>query len=178
MKIIEILTDYKYGIFNKHWWRDFYYTQISSRIWHRQSWLIKKLPRTWRDKDHIMEVCILECIRNYIEGEEALGKNMCHFESSQNDSTFPEHQKIFNRELKEVYDLMTIELPRLEKEMEIAWDNVPHRTMEDIINMNTESTKLSYEEMYGDVNRLEKEINDLKTQVMIWAVNNRFSMWT
>lgn len=175
MKIIEMLTDYKYCIFNKHWWNNFYYTQISSRIWHRQLWLFRKLPRTWIDKDHIMEISILECIKHYVEEEEALGKNMCHFKSSQNDSTFPEHQKIFGRELKEVYESITIELPRLEKEMEIAWDNVPHRTIKDI-RINT--SKLSYEEMYGDVNRLEKEIDNLKTQSMLWAVNNRFSMWT
>jgi hypothetical protein len=173
-KIIDTITDYKYGIFNRHWWRMFYYEQISTRFNHRQSWLIKKIPRTWVDKDTIFETCILEGIKHFIEGEEALGKNMCHYESSQNDPDFPEWQKKFNKEVKENYLLITDELSRLNKELEDAWEKVPSID----IGKLTEVIKTDYTEKYGEVNRLEKEIEDLKTKVMLWAVSNRKSMWT
>ena len=35
-----------------------------------------------------------------------------------------------------------------------------------------------YEKIYGEVNRIEKEIEDLKSLIMEWAVKERAKIWT
>lgn len=140
MKLWEYISDYRFGIFNFHWWKDFWYNQISSRLWHRNRWLTKKIPRTWVDKDAILEIAVLESLKHYVEGEEALGKDMCHFQSSQDDQSFPVWQKESDREVKRMYELITIKLPALEKELEVEWNNVPHW---DLYDFNV--TKLDYQ---------------------------------
>ena len=174
MKIWDYITSYDgLGIFNRHWRRDFWYSQISARLWPRNKWLTKKIPRTWVDKDTILEIAVLESLKHYVEGEEALGKDMCHFESSQADPSFPEWQKEKDREVKHYYELTTIKLPALQKELEVEWDNIPNT---DLSAVNV--TKLDYEARYGKVNRLEKEVEDLQTEIMVWVVKNRGSLWT
>jgi hypothetical protein len=174
MKLWDYLRSYDgLGIFNRWWWRDFWYNQISARLRPRNKWLTKKIPRQYRDKDTILELCVLESLKHYIEGEEALGKDMCHFQSSQEDPSFPEWQKEKDREVKHYYELTTQKLVSLQKELDEAWDNVP-RTNVFAVNV----TKCDYEATYGDVNRLEKEIHDLKTEIMVWTIRNRDSLWT
>lgn len=173
MKLWEYISDYRFGIFNSHWWKDFWYNQISSRLWPRNRWLTKKIPRTWVDKDHILTICVLESLKHYIEGEEALGKDMCYFQSSQNDPSYPEWQKTSDREVKQMYELITIKLPALEKQMEVEWENVPKQ---DIMDINT--NKFDYQQIYGKIDRLEKEIYDLQTEIMVWVVKNRNILWT
>jgi hypothetical protein len=173
MKIWDYIRSYDgLGIFNRHWWRDFWYSQISSRLRPRNRWLTKKIPRTWADKDTILEIAVLESLKHYVEGEEALGKNMCHFESSQADPSFPEWQKETDKNVKHYYEL-TQKIDAMKKELEILWDNVP---MTDLSAVNV--TKLDYEERYGKLDRLEKEIYDLQTEVMVWVVKNRNCLWT
>lgn len=170
MKLINILSDYKYKIFNQHWWRNFYYTQISSRLRPRNKWLTKKIPRTWADKDTLWEICIIEGIKDYVEGEHALD----YYQKSQVDPSYPDHQKEFDKEVLRAYEIVAITIPYLEKKLDIAWNNIPHR---DFNNINLVTPK-NYDETYGEVNKLEKQIKDLKTEVMIWAVNKRESIWT
>jgi len=149
--------------FENTWW--------AIRNWFspRQKWLTKKIPNRWTDKDVLWEICILEGIKHYVEDEDALKD----FEISQKDPEYPDHQKKFDREVQWAYDETTIRLPFLEKKLEWAWKKVPHWNLEDI---NTR--KIDYDATYGETDRLEKEIADLKTKVMIWAVKNRGSIWT
>ena len=172
--ILEHITDYKYGVFNSYWWKDFWYHQISSRINPRNKWLTKQIPRTWVDKDTILEISVIGSLKHYVEGEEALGKDMCHFQSSQDDPTFPEWQKESDRQVKHYYELATQKLVALEKELAAEWDAIPTRTVYDLNKAPTQS----YEEIYGKVNRLEQEVYDLQTEIMVWVVKNRNILWT
>ena len=165
----EYIHDYRLGIFNRHWWRDFWYSQISSRLRPRNKWLTKKIPRTWVDKDTILEISIIGSLKHYVEGEEALGKDMCHFQSRQDDPTYPDHQKESDRQVKHYYELATQNLVALEKEFADEWDAIPIRTSNDIIKPLSQT----YEEMYGKVNKLEQEVYDLQTEIMVWVVKNR-----
>ena len=38
--------------------------------------------------------------------------------------------------------------------------------------------KTDYEKIYGEVDQKEKEITNLKTEIMVWAVTNREKIWT
>jgi hypothetical protein len=71
-----------------------------------------------------------------------------------------------------MYNYITVILPILEKELEDAWKKVPHF---DLKNINK---KIDYEEIYGEVDLKEKEIANLKTEIMVWAVTNRDKIWT
>jgi hypothetical protein len=161
-------------LFNSYWWKDFFYNQVSSRIWPCQRWLTKQIPRTWVDKDTLFELVILESIKHYVEKDHGLGFEEGDYEFSQNDPEFPEHQKTFNREVKANYDLITQVLPKLQAELKAAWAKVPHRELDDI---NT-TTKADFDATYGEVERLEKEIHNMQTRIMLWAVANRGSIWT
>ena len=166
----SIITSYQLGIFNKWWWKDERHN-VSAWLCPRQKWLTDALPNTWIDKDTVMETCIFECIKHYVEGEEALN----YFESSQADPGYPEHQKVFDKEVKEMYQLVTITLPALEEAMTRAYNKVPEW---DFQRLTKKMDKKTYDEIYGEVNRLEEEIDDLRTKILVWAVQKRRSMWT
>jgi hypothetical protein len=132
----------------------------------RQKWLFKRIPNHWVDKDTLWEICILEGIKHYVEQEHV-------FDVLCNDN--PPEQAEFLKEVRENYRLITEVLPSLEQGMELAWKEIPHRSLDDI---NKGMTKFDYDMTYGVVNKFEKEIADLKTKVMWWAVTNRESIWT
>jgi hypothetical protein len=166
MKIWDWLSDYKFGIFNKWWWRDFWYQQISSRICPRNKWLTKQIPRTWQDKDVLLETCVLGALKHYVDED---GEDCFH-----TVYTSAESEKDFYFEVRKYYELTTIKLVSLQKELDVAWKDVSPRSLTDI----KVSTKDDYERIYGKVNRLEKEISDLKTEIMVWVVKNRERLWT
>jgi hypothetical protein len=136
----------------------------------RQRWLTKKIPYHWVDKDTIMELVILECIKNYVEGEKALE----HYESSQADPTYPEHQAEFDREVKSAYDEITKTLPDLEKQYKESWAKIPHRDITKLPLLPIDD----YHGVYGETDRLEEDIANSKTRIMVWAVTNRRKIWT
>lgn len=151
-------TELKYIIPYKY--REIWY-KIRNWINPRQSWLIKKIPNDWKDKDTILRIVIFECVKHYIEGEKALEIL---------DNNNPQEQAKFITELKEIYKLITEEIPALEKKMEEEWKLIPlHFPVED---------NSSYQEKYGKIDNLEKQIDGLETKIMLWVVNNRHAIWT
>jgi len=140
-------------------------------LFPRQKWLTKKIRNSWMDKDSIMEIVVLECIKHYVEKENAIQ----YFEESQKNPEYPEHQKEFDREVKENYDLLTKRLPELELQLEKEWEDiVPRRPLFTF----SKDSKLTYEQVYGRIDKLELEIENLQTKIMAWAINRRKSMWT
>jgi hypothetical protein len=144
----------------------------SVRYWFkpRQKWLTKQIPNHWVDKDWLWELCILEGIKHYVEKDGGLD----YYEESLKDPDYPEHQKKFNRELAENYDLIIHRLPQLERKLKSLWEALPHRLLDDINKpMSPEYRKIS-----DGIEEVEGTITALKTKVMIWAVLNRESIWT
>jgi hypothetical protein len=165
MKIWETISDYKYKVFNHHWWRNFYYEQISSRLNPRNKWLTKQIPRTWVDKDHILEICVLGALVDYVEGEKC-------FEVLNTEG--PPHQVAFLREVMDNYEIVKYQLPALKKKLDYEWDHIPIRGWKDI----NKGTKEDYDRTYGRIDDLEKQIYDLQTKVMTWIVVHRDGLWT
>ncbi len=161
-------TNYKFRPFSHYWWRDLWYQQISSRLWPRQKWITKKIPRTWVDKDTLLEIVVLESLKHYCaeDGEDCFNVLSC-------DS--PEWQAEFMRQVRHHNELATQKLVALQKELDAEWDSVPHRSLEDI---QKGTSKDDYDKMYGKIDRLEKEIYDLQTEIMVWVVKNRNGLWT
>lgn len=151
-------------------------TYDNIRFWFnpRQKWLTKQIPNHWMDKDTLWEICILSGIVHYVEKDGGLGFNPGDYENSQKNSDYPEHQKSFDREVKWAYDQIKITLPKLEYQLKEAWDKIPTT---DPNNLNKNGGR-SYDEIYGETDRLEKEIANLKTKIMVWAVEKREWIWT
>lgn len=163
-KLWQSILDWR--IFS-HFWRDrIWYEHVSSRLRPRNKWLVKKIPRTWVDKDTLLEIVVLESLKHYcdVDGEDCF--NVIDTEC--------ESQREFYGEVRRHYELATQKLVALQKELDAEWDHVPHRTLADI----NKSTKDDYEKLYGKINRLEQEIYDLQTEIMVWVVKNRNGLWT
>jgi hypothetical protein len=139
----------------------------------RQRWLTKQIPNHWVDKDRLWEICILEGIKHYVEKDAGLGYKPGDYEFSQNDPTYPEHQAEFDGEVKSAYEDIIKTLPALEKQLEEAWAKIPHR---DITKLPL--PPIDYHAVYGETDRLEEDIANLKTRIMVWAVTNRDKIWT
>lgn len=154
-------------IFNHYWWDRVWYEQISSRLRPRNKWLMKLIPRTWCDKDHLLEIVVLGSLKHYCdtEGEDCFNVLCC-------DN--PPSQAEFMSEVKRNYELATKKLVALEKELEEEWKTVPHRDWKDI----NDSVPGDYERIYGKIDKLDKEIYDLKTEIMTWVIKNRDGLWT
>lgn len=154
----------------------YYWTKLKDSIKYsfvnRQSWLTRKIPRHWYDKDGLIEIVLFECLKNYVEDEvgkeELFDKNRW----SKNDNV-PSHQLKFEKELKIHYNLLTINLIELERELEIAWSNIP--TI-DLVDIRTIANH--YHNKYGTVDKLENKLENLKDQICSWIILNRRSMWT
>jgi hypothetical protein len=131
----------------------------------RQRWLTKKIPYQWIDKDSLIEICLLESLKHYVEGEDV-------FNVLSRDN--PPYQKKFLDKVEHYYKVVTVQLTELEKQLAVVWNNVPCRDLKDINNQQPGD----YERIYGEVDRLEKQIKDLKTEVMVWIVTERESLWT
>jgi hypothetical protein len=140
---------------------------IKYYFFSRQKWLWKKLKGSWKDFDSIAEITILEGIKFYCEQDLTL-ENL----NWKMPKDFPPHQKKFTKELRYIYKLITVNLPKLEKELEIAWDKVPET---DWSSLN--KGKLAYKEKYGEVDLAEAKINALKDKICHWAISNRRSIW-
>jgi len=164
-------------LFSSFWWKDVWYNQVSSRLRPRNKWLTKQIPRTWCDKDHLLEICVLGALKNFVEPD---GENCFNILSTDEppldlplDDSYYSQAKLL-REVKWNYDLATQKLVSLQKELEAEWNAVPVRTLADI----NKSTQDDYDKLYGNIDRLEKEIYDLQTEIMVWVVKNRNGLWT
>jgi hypothetical protein len=142
-------------------------------------WLWKKIPNYWIDKDTLWEICILEGIKHYVEKDGGLGFDYNWRESyrrNQSDPNYPGWQKKFDRDVFKNYTLITEYLVGLENNLKEAWNKIPEYKFL-IDEKYPQMSKEEYESKYGEINRLESEIENLKTKIMIWAVKNRKKIW-
>lgn len=157
----------------KHFW----YEQVSTRIRPRNKWVNKYVPRTWTDKTELIPQLLYGSIIHYVEGEKC-------FQTIEY-SHIPETKQM----LEEIYNWAKTgrELHR-EKIMnayppidETAFDMVPIGEFdskgEQYYSFERKSTK-SYEELYGEVNRLEVELKNIDDKYLTWIVLNKETLWT
>lgn len=178
MKHIEYrIADLKYRFYR--WWNDLWYP-VSRFLFPRQKWLTKQIPNSWVDKDWLWELCLIEGLKHYVEQDGGDG-GFKHVDSNYKwipikDDQYPlgEYWEKFHCECKYNYDLVTKTLPALKEQLELAWKHLPEF---DIASLNFPS-KPPYDRIYGKIDTFDKLINDLKTSVMIWCVNNRAKIWT
>jgi hypothetical protein len=160
-------------------WQRNWYDKIKPIFKPQNTRLRKVIPKTWIDISSLIETINFEFVKKFYEEEYVDG--IVDWEQSGED-----HVK-FARWLEETYRYITVHRPRLEKELDDAYP--PLRPIEDIFEESDilykgkKTFKLkdregTYEELYGEVNRIEQLIEDRDTEVLTEIVKRRQYFWT
>jgi len=160
-------------------WQRNWYDKIVPVFKPQNKRLRKVIPKTWTDISSLIEAVNFEFVKKFYEEEYVDG--VVDWEQS------GEHHVQFTRWLEETYRYITIHRPKLEKELDAAYP--PLRPIEDMFEESDElykgkkTFKLkeregTYEELYGEVNRIEQLIVDLDTEVLIEIMKRRQYFWT
>lgn len=152
----------RYAILCPYFWRDLKY-KISCLFRHRNQWVIDAIPREWRDKDTVFEEVLFAGIINFVEGEKAL-------------------ETIFwkdNHKAKiiEIYNWAKTGRHELEKQINDAYPEIQYFDKHGKWNYNSVKSG-DYEKLYGEVDRLEKLLDDTNTKHLGWLIENRKILWT
>lgn len=143
----------------------FYYHNVSPFLDPRQKWLTKKIPNTWCDKTELIRMLNFEMLVHYVEGEECFERNRWN--------CTPEHSKV-EQQIREIYNWIKVERPALEIQLENAYPPLTEDLLKLPINLDTQS----YEQLYGEVNRLEKLIYEKDTEYLKTIIEIRNYLWT
>jgi hypothetical protein len=162
-------------------WADLYYYEKIRPIFSPQNKRYRKsIPRTWSDVSGLIETVNFEFIKGFYEDEYLHGHT--DWEGT------GEHAVAFAKWLESAYDYITIERPQLEKDMDNAYP--PLRSLEEMfVPCETDEKgkvkmfkmverKESYEELYGEVNRLEQLIQDKDTEILSQLIKYRHFFWS
>ena len=161
-------------------WRHHWYDKIRPIFKPKNTRLRKVIPRTWVDVSSLIETVNFEFVKKFYEEEYTNG--IVDWENS------GEHNVEFARWLEETYRYITVHRPRLEKEMDDAYPPLPsfdewlkpneYNENGSIKNYTVADRGKSYEELYGEVNRIEQLITDRDTEVLTEIVKRRQYFWT
>ncbi len=189
------------NIFNKYWWgRQF--DKVRYFVNPRQKWLTKKIPKSWHDKDGLIEICLFECLVNFVEDEEGKVFHDGYTDPEYNAEAlkdpeyleYVERLKQIQRDIDKCYQYIKVDRPALEKQHEESYpkpldgsaygDNFMKmlKTMEPGKSYSSLTCEaeygMSYEEAYREHNRLEKLIEERDTWTMMKIVEHRGVLWT
>jgi hypothetical protein len=159
-------------------WRNFYYDHIKTIFKPHHERLRKAIPRQWSDLTHLIVVVNLEFIKSFYEDE--FSKGIVDWNANPKD-------KAFAQWLKKTYKYVTVERPKLLKDIENAYpeDNVhvfeKSKDEEGKVRWEwkgKENPKTTYKRMYGKVDLLEKRLEEKDTKVITEMVKHRGYFWT
>jgi len=126
----------------------------------RNRWATDVIPNYWSDKTFLIREFLFAAVIDFIEGEKALEMTV-----------WPKKKE---KELLEVYAWAKTGCKEFQEKIDRSYPEIPQNDMLDWIN-NREET---YEQLYGEVNRLEAEIIKIDTKHLIWIVKNRETLWS
>ncbi|CAB5226320.1 hypothetical protein UFOVP760_99 [uncultured Caudovirales phage] len=162
-------------------WADIYYYEKVRPIFSPQNKRYRKIiPRTWSDVSNLIEVVNFEFIKGFYEDEYLHGHT--DWEGT------GERAVEFAKWLESAYDYITIERPMLEKQMDDAYPILPplkemfvpceYDDKGKVKMLKMVDDGRTYEEKYGEVNRLEQLIQDKDTEILTQVVKYRFFFWS
>jgi len=121
----------------------------------RNRWATRVIPNHWSDKTYLIPEFLFASIIHFIEGEKALQNNVW--------------QKKKEKELLEVYAWAKNGRKEFQEKIDKAYPE---------FNGKFPYYKETYEQVYGEVNRLEAEIEKIDTKHLTWIVKNRQILWS
>lgn len=148
----ETIKDFILPKYKYNW-----YDKIRCFFNPRQKWIKKHIEyNAWCDKVELIPKFLFGCVVHFVEEEEC-------FKTTNWQGSSEGHAK-FSHQLVKCYEYIKVMRPSLERKLDHAYDNLPKAQ--------------EYHERYAEVIRLEKAINKLDKEYMVWIVNNKDYMWT
>jgi hypothetical protein len=137
----------------------FYRTKIRTLYKPFHSRIRRAIPRYWYDLDYIAVMVNFEIIKSFYEDE---------YKDGQVDWKSDDGHIEFSKWLERAYKYITKERPALEKKIENAYPDLSTHV----------SGKTAYKKLYGKVDKLEKELFDKDSEVIIEMIKRRQYLWT
>lgn len=145
-----------------------WYAHVASRLFPRQRWLTKTIPRQWQDKPELLAETIYTFVRHYVgqDGEDALNR----VEWEEADAAM----------LREIYGWATTGRAAAFAAISAAYPpmrSFPKESVADwIAALNVvDPTRAA---AYAEVDRLEKAMEETDDRYLTWVVVNRGKLWT
>jgi len=140
-----------------------YYRKNIETLWKPQHSRIRKaIPKYWYDLDYVLIQVNFEIIKSFYEDEYKDG--IVDWDANQD-------HKNFANWLVSAYTYITETRPKLEQELSAAYPE------ENIFSENKQK-KMSYKELYHDVDRIEKHIHKMDTKILTELIKYRDYLWT
>jgi hypothetical protein len=143
---------------------DFWYRQISCRVFPRQAWLTKAAGRTWCDKTELVVTILYATIIHFVEQEK------CFEVTDWTGSGLAEQEK----QLKEIYDWIKVGRPALQARIMAAYPPIDSNI--DTLEWLSRADPVR-DACYIEVSQLEKEMEEWDTRCLTWIVANRNVLW-
>lgn len=154
----KMVEDYKPTIWDKtRWAANRLYWKFYYLLFPQQRWLTKVIPRSWSDKSELLPEVVFAFLTDYVDGEKCF--EVIEWGKHEGE---PDYEAI----IKESYDWIKVGRPKLQKAIEEE-SEVAYR-----------SKSKDYQEKYGKLESLEKELQDKDTEVMADIIKIRGVLWT
>lgn len=153
----NLKTRIKYAIPYKV--RNFWHSNIRIIYKPQHSRIRNCIPKHWMDLDYVLITVNFEILKSFYEDEYTDGLVDWNSDSK--------HKK-FAKWLEQSYKYVAHERKILEKKIEDAYPNLG----------KVKSSKKTYEQLYGKVNALEKDMFNKDTKVVHELLKNREFLWT
>jgi hypothetical protein len=159
-------------------WRMWYYEAIKPVFRPSNSRIRNSIPRQYRDVTSLIVDVNFEFIKAFYEDEYVDGIV---------DWTATEHHQEFATWLEKSYIYIIDERPELEKQKDYAYPKRAGDFCDSFVEITDENGKklykfkddgISYEEKYGEVNRLEKLMVERDTDILNQLIKRRDYFWT
>ena len=172
-------------------WRSDVISPITAWFNPRQKWLTSVIPNRWCDKVELVPLVNFAILIDFVEQENGLNQLDTDWEQELKDGHVSQEyvdnvMRVYG-ELKGVYNYIKNERPQLEKDLENSYPEpkIPFNeifTPLEFGSAEMASTETiyggSYEEVYGETNRLEKLIEDRDTWALRKIIEHRGVLWT
>jgi len=158
-------------------WNMWYYDKLRPIFAPKHSRLRKAIPRQWADITNLIVDVNFEFIKCFYEDE---------FIDGVVDWSATEQHREFALWLEESYLYITKERPELEKQKEDSYPKMAafDKLFEEIVDENgkkmyqMKDDGIPYDVKYGEVNRIEKLIEEKDTDILIQIIKRRDYFWT
>lgn len=157
----------KYDFLCKWYWKDKWYA-LKCFFRNRNKWVIDSIPRTWIDKDTVYTKILFAGIINYVEEEKCFETIMW---------VTPQEKK-HKKKIEEIYKWAKTGRKELQDKIENAYPPLESPITLPMRYASQEDNKKTYEELYGEVNRLEALLYKTDTDYMVWIVKFRNVLWS
>jgi hypothetical protein len=142
--------------------KEFYRTKIEV-IWKPKHSRIRKIvPKYWVDLDEVLLLVNFEIVKSFYEDE---------FVNGFVDWTSDKVHRKFGKWLEKAYAYITKGRPELKKAMYDAYPETKGFA-------KGKMSRLTYNQLYGEVDRLERLIHDTDTKLITELVKQRDFLWT